>query len=326
MKAYGVQNGNLKQMVLNEPEVGKGQVKIKMKSFGLNHRDLHIPDRYGVKENPLIIGSDGAGIVEDIWDGESRFQIGEEVVINPSLNWYENSDAPPENFEIVGMPSHGTFAEKFVISEDFVEKKPDHLNWEEAGVFALAGLTGFRALITKGQIQEKETLFIPGVGSGVHTHIILFAKAKGARVITTTRDSGKMQFAKELGADVVLNTFEDWEEALRNEKIDLVIESVGGATFNRSLDVLKKGGRMVTFGSSTNDEITFNLRKFFYGQYKMFGTTMGSREEFRYLLSFMEQHHIKPVLDKVFLFNELDQAFERLDKQHQFGKIAIRYE
>src|SRR5699024_6854688 len=104
------------------------------------------------------------------------FKVGEEVIINPSLNWYDKSDVPPANFKIVGVPFDGTFAEQILISEDFVEKKPSHLNWEEAGVFALAALTGYRALFTQGQIEKGQTVFIPGVGSGVNSFMIQMAK------------------------------------------------------------------------------------------------------------------------------------------------------
>ncbi|SER98329.1 zinc-binding alcohol dehydrogenase/oxidoreductase [Gracilibacillus ureilyticus] len=326
MKAYVVQNGEYKMKEVEEPSVEGNEVKVQLKTAGLNHRDLMIKQRVGTTETPYILGSDGAGVVVEAGVDCSRFAVGDEVIINPGLNWYEKSEAPPENFEIAGVPYPGTFAEKMVISEDFVEKKPSHFSWSEAGVFTLSGLTGYRALFTQGKIKESDTLFIPGAGGGVNSFIILLAKEIGAKVITTSRDKQKLKQAQEkLGYDVGILTEDNWVEKLGDETVDLVIESIGGKTFNRSLEVLKKGGRIVTYGSSTNDEITFDLRKFFYGQYRMTGSTMGSREELHELLSFVEQHDIKPVIDKQFAFSNIDKAFDYLGKQNQLGKVAVSF-
>src|SRR5699024_4810729 len=126
--------------------------------------------------------------------------------------WYENSAVPPKNYDILGMPDHGTFAEKIVISEEQLEQKPDHLSWEEAGVTALAALTGYRALFTRGELKQGETLFIPGAGSGVATFLIQFAKNVGARVIVSSRSEEKRTQAKKLEADVAIDTNGNWKE------------------------------------------------------------------------------------------------------------------
>src|SRR5690625_3565110 len=147
----------------------------------------------GNKEEALILGSDGAGVIEAVGEGVDQFAVGDEVIINPSLRWDKNSDAPPEGFDILGMPDHGTFAEKIVISANQVEKKPHYLTWDEAGVLALAALTGYRAMFTKGKLQEGQTVFIPGAGSGVATYMIQFAHAVGARIIVTSRDKRKRE-------------------------------------------------------------------------------------------------------------------------------------
>ncbi|KAB8138581.1 zinc-binding dehydrogenase [Gracilibacillus oryzae] len=324
MKAYVVQNGNYLMTEVEEPEVGVNEVKVQLKTAGLNHRDLMIKHRAG-NNDTYILGSDGAGVVVEAGENVTRFAIGDEVFINPGLNWYKKSEAPPADFEIVGVPFSGTFAERMVISEDFAERKPEHLTWDEAGVFALSGLTGYRALFTQGQLKETDTLFIPGVGGGVNSFIILLAKACGARVITTSRERDKLKAAEKLSYDKGILTDDSWTEQLSDETIDLVIESIGGKTFNKSLDVLKKGGRIVTYGSSTNDEMTFDLRKFFYGQYKMIGSTMGSREEMHELLQFSEKHRVKPIMDRQFAFSEIDQAFDYLASQNQLGKIVVNF-
>ncbi|AVQ98864.1 zinc-binding dehydrogenase [Oceanobacillus sp. M65] len=323
MKAFVHEYGELKVKDMETPTAGEGQVLVALKVAGLNRRDLYIPNRRGEDKEALILGSDGAGIIESIGEGVQNVKEGDEVIINPGLRWYENSDAPPAEFDILGMPDHGTFAEKMVISSEQVEQKPSHLSWEEAGVLALSALTGYRALFTKGQIKEGETVFIPGAGSGVSTYLISFAKNVGARVIVTSRSEEKLEKAKSLGADVVLLDSEDWVKQLENETVDLVIDSVGRATFKRSLDVLKKGGRMVIFGATTEDTIDFDLRSFFYGQYQLFGSTMGSRQELRALLDHMKNFNMHPIVDKTFAIDNMQEAFEYLEVNKQFGKIAI---
>ncbi|WP_077622210.1 zinc-binding dehydrogenase [Sediminibacillus massiliensis] len=324
MKAFVHVGKEVRYSDIDEPLAGKGQVKIKLKCAGLNHRDLNIPNRRGDNPEPLVLGSDGAGIITEVGKGVSKFTVGDEVLLNPGLGWKENSDAPPEGFEILGMPDHGTFAEYIVTDSDHIERKPGHLTWEEAGVLALPALTGFRALFTKGEIQKGETVFVPGAGSGVATFLILFAKAAGARVIVSSRSESKRNKALEIGADVAIDTNSDWVESLKAEQIDLVIESIGRATFNRSLGVLRKGGKIVTFGATTEDEITIDIRKFFYGQYKLFGSTMGSREELRQMLNFITEHQIRPVLAESFDLAQALDAFDYLKEAKQFGNIALR--
>ena len=324
MKAFVHRGRETAYTEVTEPETGKGQVKVKLKAAGLNHRDLNIPKRRGDNPETLILGSDGAGVIEETGTEVTGISAGQEVIVNPGIGWEKNSPAPPPGFEIVGMPGHGTFAEYIVCPAKQVEKKPAFLNWEEAGVTALPALTGYRALYTKGQLRAGETVFIPGAGSGVATFLIQFAKASGARVIVTSRSEKKREQALKLGADIALETNSDWESALKKETVDLVIESVGKATFNRSLDVLKRGGRMVTFGATTEDDVTINIRHFFYGQYQLFGSTMGSREELQAVLGFMKKQEIRPVISRVFELSATEEAFAYLRETNQFGKVAIR--
>lgn len=325
MKAFVHEFGKLKLKDMPEPVADKDEVVISLKVAGLNRRDLYIPGRRGDEAEALILGSDGAGIIESVGEEVTRFNVGDEVIINPSLYWHENSDAPPEGFDILGMPDHGTLAEKIAISGEQVEKKPEHLTWEQAGVLALSALTGYRALFTQGKFKRGQTVFIPGAGSGVATFMIIFAKHAGGKVIATSRSAEKRKQTKEiLGADLVIDTNSDWQKELKDETIDLVIESVGRATFNRSLDVLKKGGRIVTFGATTEDVVELNLRDFFYGQYKLIGSTMGSREEFRTMLEFIKKEGIYPEVDQTFTIDQCQEAFDYLEENKQFGKIAIR--
>lgn len=310
-----------------EEAVGAGKVKIALKYAGLNHRDLFIvEERHGAADPPLIIGSDGAGIVEEVGKGVENVRPGDEVVIIPSLRWVKKSPAPPEEFEILGLPDNGTLAEKVVVDSVQVAPKPDYLTWEEAGVLPLSALTGYRALFTRGHLQPGQTVFIPGIGSGVATYILQMAKAAGATVVVSSRSKEKLQKARDLGADITLNNDGDWPSLLKGRKADLVIESVGAATWHRSLQLLKHGGTIVVFGASAGDEVSLNLRSFFYNQWSLNGTTMGSIEEFHEMTALFNEHKIRPIVDSVFDLKDAGSALERLKDGRQFGKIAIKIE
>ncbi len=324
MKAFIHESGKLKIGKVHEPVASKREVVVKLHTAGLNRRDLYIPNRRGEEADALVLGSDGAGVIDSVGEGVTDFSIGDEVIINPALRWETNSVAPPEGFDILGMPDNGTFAEKIVISSEQVELKPKHLTWEEAGVLALSALTGYRALFTKGNLKAGETVLIPGAGSGVATYLISFAKNIGARVIVTSRSEEKRQQALELGADIALDTSGDWKQELDGEVVDLVIESVGRATFNRSLEVLKKGGRIVVFGATTEDTVELDLRNFFYSQFQLLGSTMGSREELREMIAHIEKYETRPVVDKTFTLDDAVEAFDYLEQSKNFGKVAFK--
>ncbi|MDQ0484187.1 zinc-binding dehydrogenase [Guptibacillus hwajinpoensis] len=308
---------------LNEKSPSNGEVKIKLKASGLNHRDLFIPDRHDASEPDVVLGSDGAGIVIEVGSEVKDVKVGDHVVINPGLGWRENSAIPPEGFQIVGFPGDGTFAETIVVPAENAVLKPEALSFEEAAVIGLAGLTAYRALFTRGQLKSNQTVFIPGIGGGVATFLLQFAKAAGARVIVSSRSEEKREAALKLGADKALSNDENWAKVAEHEHVDLVIESVGAATFNRSLSLLKRGGTLVIFGSSTGDSIDFDLRTFFYGQYNLLGSTMGSAEEFNEMIDFVANHSIKPVIDETYSLNEIEKAFKHLSEANQFGKLAV---
>src|SRR5690625_2266216 len=324
MRSFVYEYGELFIKEMPEPIPNEGVIVVKMKYAGLNRRDLYIPNRLGTKHKAIILGSDGAGIIEKVGQVVKNASIGDEVIINPSLRWYVNSEAPPEEFDILGMPDHGTLAEKIVLAADQVEPKPDHLPWKEAGVIGLAGLTAYRALFTKGQLKKDETVFIPGAGRGVATFLIAFDKRVGAKVIVSSRSKEKREQALKIGADIAIDTNSDWEKELNDEKIDVVIESVGRATFNKSLSILKKGGRIVVFGATTEDTVDFNLREFFYGQYQLLGSTMGSKEELQEMMAFVEKNELRPVVDQSFFIDDTQAAMDYLDAGNQFGNVIIR--
>lgn len=308
---------------IEKRQPGDGEVSIRLKAAGINHRDLFVLNRHTPAEPPLIIGSDGAGVIDAVGAGVVGLDVGDEVMINPSLGWKDKHTVPPQGIELVGHPGHGTFAEHVIVPAENAILKPEFLSWEEAGVLSLAALTAYRALFTQGQIRSGMKVLIPGIGSGVATFLLQFAKAAGAIVYVTSRSQEKCQKALELGADQAIASNEDWEKALDGEKMDLVIECVGAATFNKSLKQLRAGGTIVTFGASAGDVVDFNLRDFFYGQYRMFGSSLGSGEEYKEMIEFIQAHQIKPVMDRMYPLEDFAPAFRRLEKGEQLGKIGF---
>ncbi|SDX18630.1 zinc-binding alcohol dehydrogenase/oxidoreductase [Marininema mesophilum] len=314
----------LKVQEMPEIEPGKGEVRITLKSAGLNHRDLRVQQRDHSPEEPLILGSDGAGIIEKLGEGTTQLTVGQEVIINPSLGWPHKSDAPPDTFDILGVPTAGTFAEKIVVPAANIEPKPAYLSWEEASVLPIAALTGYRALFTRGRLQPGEHVLIVGIGSGVATFMLLMAKAAGARVTVTSRDEVKRQRALDMGADQAIDSSRDWNEQMNGEKAHLIIDSVGPATFPQSLAQLRPGGRLVNFGETSGPEVIIPLRPFFFGQFELIGTTLGCAEEFKETIQFMENHQIHPIVDRVYPLEEAASALKRIQDGEQYGNIALR--
>ncbi|GAB6430981.1 zinc-binding dehydrogenase [Bacillus luti] len=329
MKAIVHQNKKglegLKYKFSSEISPNAGEVKVKLKAAGLNHRDLFIINNRKEMDIPLVIGSDGSGILTEIGEGVSNLLLDTEVIINPSIGW-ENTGVIPELPEVLGGPKDGTFAEYVIVSAENVVEKPSYLTWEEAGVLSLSALTAYRALFTKGRLKCGEHVLIPGIGGGVATFAMLFAKAIGAKVSVTSRIDRKREIAEKYGADISFNSSGNWEESLQGEKVDLIIDSIGPATFLKYFDVLKPNGRIVNFGASSGDKIELPLRALFYNQIDIMGTSMGSREEFNEMIKFIEKYKIKPIMDEIYSLEEAIQALRRMELGEQFGNIALRME
>ncbi|KKO55212.1 zinc-binding dehydrogenase [Paenibacillus sp. DMB20] len=308
---------------ISDREPGFGEVKVKLKAAGLNHRDLFIMGARTEKDVPLIIGSDGAGTIESIGEGVTGLTLGSEVIMNPCIGWERAEEVPPVP-AIVGGPSDGTFAEFIVVPAENAVRKPKYLSWEEAGVLPLSALTAYRALFTRGGLQPGQHVLIPGIGGGVATFAMLMALAAGARVTVTSRSEAKRQAALSYGAHRALDSHSDWKEDIGARSVDLILDSIGPATFPRYFDVIKTNGRIVTFGATSGDNIEIPIRGIFFPQISIIGTSMGSSEEFAGMLRFVERHSLHPVVDNVYPLQEADRAFERMRQGEQLGNIGIR--
>ena len=332
MKAYVLKEtngpGSLK---FEDVELGafkSNEVVIKLKAASLNRRDFFITHGMypGMRLNS-ILGSDGAGEIYAIGDDVNTFSVGDEVIINPSINWGDRDDINSDQFNVLGMPSNGTFAEFILVPIENVHKKPTYLSWEEASAIPLAALTAYRALITRGQLQKNETVLIPGIGSGVALYALQIAAAFGAKVIVTSSSNEKIEKAKEFGAVAGYNYREkEWHKKLKAEfaQVNLSIDGVGGESFNRLIDLTAQGGRIVSYGATNGPVPQTVLPKIFFKNMDIRGTTMGSPREFEQMLAFFEEHKIKPVLDKSYAFTDVIQALHHMGEGSNFGKITIR--
>lgn len=306
-----------------DKHIGKGQVKIKLKAAGLNHRDLFLMAARSQQDAPVILGSDGAGIIEEVGEGVTNLSKGTEVIINPCLGWDKTAEVPTVP-EILGHPTEGTFAEYVIIPEQNARPKPTYLTWEEAGVLPLSALTAYRALFTRGNLQEGQHVLIPGIGGGVATFAALMASAIGAKVTVTSRSEAKRKQALELPITRVIDSKSHWHDELQNEPVDLILDSIGTATFNQYFDVIKPNGKIVMFGASSGDDITIPARAIFFPQIQLIGTSMGSHEEFIAMLQFIEKHKIHPIIDSVYSLVDTPLAFQRMERGEQLGNIVLK--
>lgn len=315
---------------IDKPKPVKDQVLIKLTSAALNHRDLWLIQEQ--QNTPLgksvVLGSDGAGIIEHVGEDIDSLWIGAEVIINPSLDWGDNPIVHGNNFKILGFPDNGTFAQYIVISKKYVFEKPENLTLRESAAVPLSGLTAYRALFSKARLRAKEKVLITGVGGGAALWALQFAVAYQARVYVTSGSNEKIDAAKKLGAINGFNyTHEDWVQQAQKETggFDIIVDSAGGSGFSSLLDLIMPGGRIVNFGRTSGALSEINLRSLYWKQISILGTTMGTKDEFMSMIDFIESRNIKPVIDQIFPFDKYDEAIKRMESGTQFGKIVLEF-
>lgn len=305
-----------------------GQAVVQLKAAALNHRDLWT--QLGLYPNitlPITLGSDGAGVVTSVGTPADQAWVGRDVIINPALDWGPDPRAQGPRFRILGLPDHGTFAEQVAIPVANLAPKPAHLSWEQAAALPLAGLTAWRALFTRARLQAGERVLVTGVGGGAALFALQFAVAAGAEVWVTSGSLEKITRAQALGARGGVN-YRDagWAEALQKlaGRFDVIVDSAGGDGFARLIDLTTPGGRLVFFGATTGNPPALDLRKSFFRQINLLGTTMGSPADFAGLTGFVATHQITPIVDRVFTLDQADAALRHMEAGAQFGKIVLR--
>ena len=310
------------------PTPQTGEVVVALRAAALNRRDIQVRTRPEFAQAmPLTPGSDGAGTVAAVGAETRGVREGDAVVICPSLWWGADDTHPSSRFEILGGPSNGTYAQYVCVPAENVFAKPASLTFEEAAAFPLAGLTAWRALITKARVKPGERVFIPGVGSGVATFLVQIARLAGARVYVTSGSAHKLERARALGAaGGVLYTEPDWLDQIRQLSgggVEVAIDSVGSASFEHCVQLLAPGGRLVTFGATTGVEARLDTRLFYRRQLSLLGTTMGSLKEFAELLAVVNAGGIMPVIDGTFPLAEAGVAHRRMEHYEHFGKLVL---
>ncbi len=339
MKAlYFDQHGgieNLKYGDRPEPEPGPGEVRVRLKTAALNHLDLFVLG--GMPGIPIglphIGGADGAGVVDALGPGVAGFEIGSEVVFDPGLSCGEcdycraGEQSLCVKFGVLGEHNDGTFAEKVVVAAGSLAPRPDHLSWEESAAFGLTSLTAWRMLMTRGGLRSGETVLIHGIGGGVSLACLQLAKLAGCRVIATSRSPEKLARARDLGADEVVAADDQVARTVKGltgkRGADVVVDSVGEATWMQSLKAAAKGGRIVTCGATSGPNPKEEIRLIFWNQLSIIGSTMGSRDDWRRLMAAVTGYRLRPVVDAVVPMDEGRTAYQRLEDGKQFGKIVL---
>lgn len=308
---------------IEPPRPGPDEVVIRVVASALNHMDIWVTKGMPKPPLPHVPGCDATGIVHQIGSDVTTVTVGDEVVINPGLSpvdeiirWGNNSPMGP-GFQIWGEHTRGGHGEFAVIAARNVRPRPQNRTWHECAAFPLAYVTALR-MLNRARVTAGETVLIVGIGSGVSSAALALAKWMGARTIVTSRDEHKREIALRMGADTAVDSELDrW-----NVEADVVVESVGPATWDKSMRSLKPGGRLVVCGGTSGSVTEINLPRLFFKQYEIIGSSMGSYEEFDQLLTLVEAG-LPIEIDSVFSFNEYDSALERLRQGVHLGKIVI---
>jgi NADPH:quinone reductase-like Zn-dependent oxidoreductase len=310
----------------NKPQLTENQVLIKVKAAALNRRDQWIRMGMYPKIQEAILGSDAAGIVEEVFDTKDEHWLAKSVVINPNNHWGEDPRHQSNEYHILGMPSDGTFAEYIAVDVNRLHEKPAHLTFEQAAALPLGGLTAYRAVFTQGKIQKNDKVLISGVGGGVAQFAFQFAKAAGASVCVSSSDDEKLNKTKELGADFGVNyKNEGWQKEISKQmgELNLIIDSAGGEQFSTLIKLLGRSGKLVFYGATLGLPPKIDLYRMFFNQISIQGTTMGNDIEFEEMLNFVSKHQIAPIIDSVRPFNEIISAFDKMQNSEHFGKLVI---
>lgn len=302
-----------------DPVPRSGWTTVRLRAAALNWHDVLV--RQGRYNSPLphVLGADGAGVDDT---------TGDEVVILPSLRWGSSESAPGKEWEILGDHRPGTYAERVQVPTDCLAPKPKGWSWAEAAALPLVGLTTYRALFSRAQLSAAESLLVLGAGGGVATTAVILGHALGCHVVVTSSSDDKVARSRELGA-VGGVRYDDpgWVAQARQLSpgglgFDVVLDSVG--TWSDSLSTLRPGGRLVVLGASRAAEATLDTRSFYFGQYSVLGTTMGSPSDFAGLLRLLGDRNVRPpVLDQTFPLERAADAHTFLESGTGFGKVTL---
>ncbi len=335
-------HGGLEQIEFRDdlpaPELsGATDVRVRISAAALNHLDLFVLKGLpGVTITPRwILGADGTGIIESIGSEVSSVAIGDHVVINPGISdrtcEYCLAGEQPlcPRFGLLGEHRPGTMAEFVVVPAANVRRIPQTADNAEAAAFTLATLTAYRMLVTRAKLQPGERVLIWGIGGGVAIACLQVAKHLGAHVTVTSSSDDKLEHARRLGADDTINhrgvdVGREVRARTGKKGVNVVVDSVGEATWTQSLGALGRAGRLVTCGGTSGPMLTTDVRKLFWNQWSILGSTMGNDAEFDAITAMFAEGLLRPPVDRVYPLDQGRDAFARLAEGAQFGKIVLR--
>jgi len=334
----GLERVELAQIPDPSPPLRPSDVRVALRAAALNHLDLHVVRGLPHEHHfPHVLGGDGAGVVAAAGSAVRSVTTGDRVMINPGIPDYTceycraGEHSLCVNYQLLGEHLPGTLTESVVVPEAnvaVIPTLPNPLSWAEAAAFSLVTLTAWRMVVTRARVQAGETVLVWGIGGGASLAAMRIAKLKGARVIVTSSSDAKLEHAKRLGADVTLNhrtqkVSQEVRTLTDKRGADVVIENVGEATWDESLRSLRRAGRLVTCGATTGPKVGLDLRRLFWYQWNIMGSTMGNLAEYHEIVRLLSAGELRPVVDRVFPFTEARAALERLDRAEQLGKIVV---
>ncbi|MDZ8186119.1 MAG: NAD(P)-dependent alcohol dehydrogenase [Nostoc sp. ChiSLP02] len=334
MKVYEIQsNAGIDALTLvdrPEPKPAAGQVLVQVKATSLNYRDLLVVEgAYGAgQQYPLIPMSDGAGEVVAVGEGVTRVKVGDRVAATFFQDWIYGSLTREKMKSDLGGGIDGMLAEYVVLHQDGLVILPDHLSYAEGATLPCAAVTAWHALVTKGNISSGDTVLLLGTG-GVSIFALQFAKLRGAKAIATSSSDEKLARVKQLGADETINykTTPDWEKQVyqltNRTGVDRVIEVGGAGTLPKSLQAVRIGGHVSLIGVLSGRGNEIDPMPILFKSLTVQGIYVGSREMFEAMNQTIQQHQIKPIIDRVFPFNEAREAYNYLKSAAHFGKVVI---
>ena len=321
-----------KTLVLSESPVPTplpGESLVSLKASALNHREIWITKGlYPGMTLPCILGADGAGVVTAVGDHSDSEWVGKGVMIYPAFDWGDSEAYSSRKFRVMGMPDPGTLSEYICVPVSNLVPKPAYLSWEEAAAVPVAGLTAWRALTRHGNIGAASKVLITGIGGGVAQAGLSLALAFGAEVYVTSSKPDKIKKAMEMGASGGANYKDpEWPVRIKDQSsgIDIILDSSPSANLDDYLKFMNFGGRIVAYGSTGSPKTTISISRFFLRHIHFIGTTMGSPEEFKALLSFMEKHKLKPLIEETYPLVDAIKAIEALEQGEHMGKIVLSH-
>ena len=332
--------GGLEHLALHDlprPELeAPSDVLVRVRAAGLNRLDLFVADGLpGVSYRfPHVVGSDGAGVVEAVGREVTGVRVGDRVMINPGISCGHcpacraGEASLCATFSVVGEHRPGTAAEFVVVPAVNLAPVPPAMPWAQAAAFSLAALTAWRMLTTRAALRPGETVLIWGIGGGVAMAALQVTRHLGGRAIVTSGSDAKLETARRLGADAAVNhatqdVVAEVRRLTEGRGADVVVDSIGQARWQESLRGMRRGGRLVICGATTGPMIQLDLRRLFWHQWSILGSTLGSHREYAAVVALAHEGLLWPVIDATVPLDRAREGYARLQRGEQTGKLVI---